>query len=253
MKYIYTISIVILINFCAKAQVEINHSIIPPINDSLEIKNVGIPKDSTGLVNLKDIRQHTYLFFNANLINDSLGIIMDTNLIKIKKGLLIYVKCNAPNIGTPKMSINGQSFLITKNNNGSLDSADILTDKILVLICNDTSFNLMNPERPPCPSGFSQVNENYCIQINESTGNFWKASRTCQKLGYRLCSWSEWYYACYHSATLGLNNMTNNWEMINQAQNEENMIKVVGLNSCETSTHGLISSQSNFYRCCFNF
>lgn len=252
MKNSIVVVIAFLFNLCAFAQIEINHTLKPIGNDSLAIKNVGAPQDSTGLVNLRDIRQRTYLFFNATLTNDSTSVQIDTSFIQIKKGLMIYLKCDNSNIGSVNMSVNGQNYLITKNNQHQLDSGDILTDKILVLICNDTSFNLMNPERPPCPSGFSQVNENYCIQVNESAGNFWKASRACQSMRYRLCSWSEWYYACYHQSALGLSNMTNNWEWVNQGQNEENTGKQVGNTTCEITMHGSLAVSAS-YRCCFNF
>jgi len=114
-----------------------------------------------------------------------------------------------------------------------------------------------------CPSGFTAVNNKYCIETNERTAaNLWTANFTCMDNNYMLASWSEWRYACQKG---GLNpalvNMTNSaWEWvrdINSADGSYNAAKawVVGNGSCTASDHpsNSSSSQSNShsYRCVF--
>ncbi len=233
-------------------QIEVTNGIVAPPNDSLEIQNVGSPTDSSELINLKDIRNRKYLFFNSTLINNTANITIDTTLIPLKSGLLFYLVCTSSNSAGCNIIINNDTLLIRKNNSNGLDSGDILSGKILVMIYDQSQVLLLNPEKPTCPAGFVQVNENYCIQINESSGNFWIGARTCAANGARLCNWSEWYYACNQSAALGLINMTNNWELINQGQNQYNNIKVVGNGKCNITYHNSINATIK-YRCCFNY
>ncbi len=53
----------------------------------------------------------------------------------------------------------------------------------------------------------------FCIEEDERTAAYWEyAKKTCADDGKRLPEPWEWKYACKNATTLGLNNMTNNWE-----------------------------------------
>jgi hypothetical protein len=69
-------------------------------------------------------------------------------------------------------------------------------------------------------------------------------------LGARLCSWSEWYFACQQSGDLALVNMTNNWEWIKWAKNEPYQAAGVGNANCTKTVHRSFVNL-DFFRCCF--
>ena len=107
-------------------------------------------------------------------------------------------------------------------------------------------------DRRPCPAGFAQVNELYCIEISErDTLDFRDASVACGTADARLCTWGEWYAACVQGATLGLSDLTGNWEWTNSAANSDNGVRNVGYASCSHAgvTNGYTVARN--FRCCF--
>lgn len=53
----------------------------------------------------------------------------------------------------------------------------------------------------------------FCIEEDERTAEAWEDAReTCAQAGKRLPEPAEWKYACEDAGTLGLNNMTDDWE-----------------------------------------
>jgi hypothetical protein len=53
----------------------------------------------------------------------------------------------------------------------------------------------------------------YCIEKNERSEKHWEdAKQACASLGKRLPEIFEWKFACQNASSLGLSNMTNNWE-----------------------------------------
>lgn len=233
------------------AQIQINNAIQAPYNDSISIKNIGIFTDSTQLVTTTSARINYGQYFTSTNSGDTLIIYSESDLYSVKNGLILYVKSPINNTGNSHLKMNSVKYPILKNKLSQLDKEDILTDKILVLYYKDSTFQLLNPENPPCPTGYVKVNKSYCIQTTETTGTFWNAITTCNNAGTRLCSWSEWYYACQNT-TLGLTGRTNNWEWINSGQNEPSQAKIVGNGVCEITTHGTLTNNYGI-RCCFSY
>ena len=69
-------------------------------------------------------------------------------------------------------------------------------------------------------AGTVGVNELFCIETQErDTLTFDIAAVVCGQQGMRLCTWGQWYTACTQATTLGLLNMTGEWEWTNSAAN----------------------------------
>lgn len=118
------------------------------------------------------------------------------------------------------------------------------------------------PAAANCPSGFTAVNNKFCIETTERVAaTFWNAHKTCQDLNYSLASWNEWRYSCQKSGlSPALVNMTNNWEWvgdINSSDGSYDATKgfIVGNGGCAKSDHpsnsGSSESSSWTYRCVF--
>lgn len=107
-------------------------------------------------------------------------------------------------------------------------------------------------EKKNCPAGFVSVNLNYCIEINERTDvQIFVANDTCMSRNARLCTWGEWHYACLKAGVLSLQNMTNNWEWVDDIVNENASVVVGDNGNCENMwNRGLENAHS--YRCCFS-
>lgn len=254
MSKIYLYLLFFVINFnevCG--QILINNSISNVDGDTLSIKNVGNLGDSSTLANLKQTRNNTPIFLTGVLINDTLNASFDTALFTIENGLVLMLTSDLANSNQVVIKLNSTCYQVSKANNNSLVKDDIIPQKIMILAYSQNKFIYLNPERSLCPSGYSKVNEKYCIETNERQADFWSAMTTCLSEGARLCSWSEWYYACRHSAALGIVNMYNlNWEWVHQSQNEVYQGKAVGRGRCDITIHRN-GTQLDFFRCCFDY
>lgn len=105
-----------------------------------------------------------------------------------------------------------------------------------------------------CPIGSVAVNEEYCIEIDETSGYNWaNALRRCAENNGHLCSPAEWVYACQIKNQLGLLNMTNNFEWINDATSDiNNDFFQAGLNGCTEFSHNGQYEMSYRHRCCYS-
>ncbi|NQV52152.1 MAG: hypothetical protein HQ500_03170 [Flavobacteriales bacterium] len=80
-------------------------------------------------------------------------------------------------------------------------------------------------ENTTCPSGYSQVNSNFCIETSAHTGDNWfQAADTCTANQATLPSWAEWYSG---TQVVGVDwSGTNTWEWLDQAS--QNNASIVG-------------------------
>jgi hypothetical protein len=233
------------------AQITIDNSIKAKDNDTLHILNLGTPVDSTNLISVNDIRENVPLFFTGSLVNDTFMLQLDSSLIELKKGLPVYISSSNENVSSLFIKVNGTTYNVKKNNGYPISGSEVVAQKVCIFIFDGTAFIFLNSELPKCPSTFAQPNTSYCIEKGERPGNFWTAVTTCNSLGYRLCSWSEWYYACQKAGT-GMTQITNNWEWINNGQNEPTDGKTVGYGKCYRTTHQALST-NYFFRCCLSY
>lgn len=148
----------------------------------------------------------------------------------------------------------GDTAFITKSITELLDTNNIAVNQYVELIYDGTNFQLLNNTQA-CPSGFVQVNNNYCIQMNEyGPMTIYDAMAFCDTLGGQLCSLSDWYYAC-QKTDLNLQDMTNNWEWINHGMDHTSDAATVGNGVCES----ILTRQSELwqggntaiFRCCY--
>ncbi|MBN4062487.1 hypothetical protein JYU20_04740, partial [Bacteroidales bacterium AH-315-I05] len=117
-----------------------------------------------------------------------------------------------------------------------------------VLTTDATGLATWQPRENKCPTGFTAANKQFCIEDNERAAATWfVAAQTCGDADARLCTWSEWYYACNK---LVLTAEINNWEWVEGDSNANGSAKVVGSGSI-TSDSGATTSSSFSYRCCF--
>ena len=161
------------------------------------------------------------------------------------------------NLGPVTLSVNGSAaYPVLVNGDQPLLPGDVGTGSTVSVVFDGTAFQLISArrlERKPCPPGTTQVNELYCIEdVQHDTLDFPHAANVCGSLGLKLCSWAQFYNACYHASELGLTDMVGDWEWTDDAANSDNSVRVTGQTSCTqisvTVGYGVIAR--NFH-CCF--
>lgn len=184
------------------------------------------------------------------------------------EGMSVYILTNNTNTGNMTININGLGIVpIYKNVSQEIEPNQVVVGQIIHLIYDGTAFQLMNDIREVCPSGFVDVNESYCIEINERVpAVYFDAINTCGNINAKLCSFDTWFYACQDiNASAQLVGMIGNWEWLDAggnnlstAQSTINTAHIIGETSCTDNFTGEIklSSTGNFqllpYRCCYN-
>jgi len=121
------------------------------------------------------------------------------------------------------------------------------------MVCDGTSWHIENASSGivggggSCPSGFSSVNAQYCIETDEhGSASWWNAVDACVDAGYKLCTWGEWYGACVNGVG---NDMTDDWEWVDDSA-ANSYPRYVGNGSCTVKGQQVITN-SQPYHCCY--
>lgn len=171
-------------------------------------------------------------------------------------GARLMVRAADPNSGPVTLAVNGLAALpVVKNGGEPLGPGDVHAGEVCALLFDGTVFHLVNERelpRRPCPSGYAQVNELYCISIaTNDTLTYAEAALVCGGQDAQVCTWGQWYVACTLTAQLGLQDMVGDWEWTNDAANADGSIRMVGNSSC---THaGIADAYASVLRshCCY--
>jgi hypothetical protein len=215
--------------------------------------------NTTDALNARTLQRGAYLFAEV-----SGGTAWQANvqpaIAQPQAGLCLLLRSTDVNTGGVTLSVNGSSPLVVlKDGDQPLQAGDVGAGETVSVVYDGSAFQLVSArrmDRKPCPSGTVAVNELYCIETQErDTLTFDIAAVICGQQGMRMCTWGQWYAACTQATTLGLQNMTGEWEWTNSAANSDESVRIVGSNSC---THAGIASgwgddaPARNYRCCFN-
>jgi|GEM_PF-5291673 len=200
-------------NFCLSAAVAfLQLSLVVPSLAQMQI-SAGLRNELTGMVTVgsgSDVVIGTGTAFTTELkIGDPISIageeftvtaIVDDTELMIS-GFHAAGALNA-------MAFTGTEILRTINAN---DEVSVVVDQRgeLVVstrlrvaeICDENGENCTSPSAI-CPSGFTAVNDEFCIETDENVAGsktWFDAVAACVDLDAHLCSWAEWYGACQKS------------------------------------------------------
>ncbi|HBI01758.1 MAG TPA: hypothetical protein PLR45_00615 [Flavobacteriales bacterium] len=244
-----------LFGFVALGQVEIRQSIhfTSPYDSLRTIKGMSHSVDSLNATTAWIGQQNILNYGVATLTgNDSISLSLSPNLSGYPNGLFLSFLSPITNSSENIRIRNGQlDFKKILNATGKkLDSANIQIGQYVLLIFVDSAFHMVSTPYSPCLNNTVAINENLCIDFDETiAATFYIASKTCGDRNGHLCSWNEWYIACYHQGA-NLNNMNNNWEWIDDAANNADAAKLVGFGTCNDGTYAP-PIQNFAFRCCY--
>jgi hypothetical protein len=218
------------------------------------IEGIVLAYDSTS-----GIPYTAFLETKLNYISNQTGsLILNVNLISplsyYPEGFELFIKSLTSNTGSLFLNVNNLGPVeIKKRDTISLMANEIIPNQIFKVMYDGTYFILQSPSLLKCPTGFTDANDNFCIELNERTAaSYLTAVNSCYSINARLCSWGEWYYAC-QKTSLGLSNMVNNYEYVDDTSDHSNTVLIVGSGSCtSTYTFLLTGTQTHSYRCCYS-
>lgn len=170
--------------------------------------------------------------------------------------LIVNIPTVLDSINTPiYLKINQQSPVLIKTIfQDTVSNLEMVTGNHLVLMYDGLSFIIINHQTYPCPPGYKQMNDKYCIQTTRNTKkSFWQATKICNDKGYHLCTYQEWYYACINNT--GMSNMPQNFEWVHSTSNHNvHALKIGEASSCTNADSETTSSTGlpMYYRCCYH-
>lgn len=172
-------------------------------------------------------------------------------------GTHITIKVPEGASGPVSILLNGQGpYSVLTGPATPLQAEEVAPGSVLSLVFLANSFQLMNGTTRTlraCPVGTVAVNGQFCIDAQQDTAvvDFFNAARICGERGTRLCSWAEFHMACVNGGTLGLQNMTGDYEWIGSACNEDGSARIAGFNGCTAVGCSLAAGSTAYsFRCC---
>lgn len=215
------------------------------------IADAASPDDA---LNASSLRAGGYLY--AEVSGDAWQASLTPTAAPVSGMRLMLHVANA-NMGPVTLAIDGSpAYPVLANGDQPLLAGDVGAGSTVSVVFDGAAFQLISArriERKPCPSGTVQVNELYCIEAQQhDTLEFPDAANVCGSLGMKLCSWAQFYNACYHAAELGLTDMVGDWEWTDDAANSDNSVRVTGQSSCtQISVTVAWGVAARNFHCCF--
>lgn len=172
-------------------------------------------------------------------------------------GMELIVRVTSVNTGAVTIDLGaGGIHALVKDASSPLEGGELTPGMMARLLYDGDSFHLTNGRpltKRPCPTGFVQVNEQFCIEPDQrDTLMFPAAAIACGSIGARLCTWSEFLTACNQATDLGLVNMVGDYEWSNNTANGDMLVRVVGQFSCNSgATAEAVGLQARPFRCCY--
>ena len=182
---------------------------------------------------------------------------MKTKLLVLLFFMSVFYTDVFSQAGTGKIGINTTAPTKTLDIKGDLRVRMIRdTSGNLKQLAVDDSGNVYkvigsNSISDTCPTGFVSVNNEYCIEPNERTATtWWNAIQICGSLNAHLCEIYEWYFAALNGPSLGMTNLTGNWEWIGDTAGA-GTVRYVGLTSIKDIATAVPYDTVYYeFRCC---
>ena len=254
-----SIIIILILSFSvAQAQFEVDKPFV--LNGTLgsdrQVSGLGQPVEENALISVSALRSGAVNYATA-IGTNNLQVNIEPALGDLVAGTMLNLFITNNNSGPVSITVNSLSSVpLYKNISNDLAAFDIMTGQIISVIYDGSAFQLLSGrsiERRECPVDMAEVNDLYCIEIEErDTLHFHNAATICGDLDRRICSWGEWHGACQDNS-ISLNNMIGNWEWTNTTSNADQSVRIVGSISCTISGNSPAQpTPARNFRCCLS-
>lgn len=243
------------------SQVLVSKKIILNGEDSLNrtVSGIAFPEKSSNATNAAGLQTSQLIYAKTEGTGNMLDLTIIPAILQYVPGMVINFKISEKNTGPVKIRLSNLPFMdLRKNGIIPLDSFDLDKGLLVTAIFDGDMFQVISPLNRKCPDGFASVNKDFCIQVKEvaDTVDWFIATKTCGDMGARLCTQSEWVYACQKTQLLNLINIFDNTEWIDTAGNSVNEAKAMGVDfegnhNCRSGQTAPVSNKNTF-RCCYS-
>ncbi len=258
--YILFLLLILTLAYPVRGQVEVADTIklTSTQSSSRIITGVAKPSNELNAANADGIINNHHKFALASGTPDSIDLSLSPSISTYLPGSQVMFFAPSSNTDSVLVNVDGLGFVpLNKGYGVKLDSGDLKAGLVVNAIYDGTQFIILSELNKSCPSGYTSVNDYYCIHIDEQADSvdYWQAIVACADENARLCTWSEWYNACRKLGT-SLNNMIDNWEFVDGAQNylaaspTKTRAKLAGEFACEEGSGGN-PTVPRAYRCCY--
>jgi hypothetical protein len=258
MKYLKSLFL-FFISISAFSQVIISEKIVLSSPDSANrhVTGIAYPESPSNAANASSLLNGQLIYGQASGTNQ-LVVNLNPPVSQYIQGMVVNFKTSGANTGATTLQLNNLSPVpVKKNGTFPLDSLDLAPDQLVTVIFDGNSFQVLSRLNRRCPSGFVDVNKDFCIELVErDTMTWFQATKVCGDMNGRLCTQSEWAFACQQTPLLNLVNMTDNLEWIDSAGNSSNQCKAmgvdqVGYSGCNAG-YTQVCTVNKTFRCCYS-
>lgn len=244
------------------AQLEIPGPIVldSPVSEERQIKGLADPLVPDAAMSLDAARATTTSFTFLQGSASMTGTLVPTPQAYVA-GMAITVVPTLTNEAAATVDLNGLGpRFIVKQGNVVLAAGELEPQVPVRVMYDGEYFQLISSVQLQCPEGLSAVTKEYCISDNavEATSYFTAAAQ-CAAQGTRLCTISEWAFAC--RSMPGFLATVQEAEWVDHAANYTNGAKLVGAGiDGEDVASGTgcafggqdVPTSNHKYRCCAN-
>lgn len=240
------------------AQVRVDAPIVLDGPDAGDRQVIGL-RDAAAedeAVNARTLRDAPYRYAEVSNTADW-QVELDPPLSEVTTGTALMIRSTAGSAGPVTLTVDGQGpYPLLKGNGTALEAGDIGAGETAYMVFDGTAFQLVGARRlakRPCPPNAVEVNPLYCIEIAETDSmTFSEAAVVCGERNGRLCTWGEWHRACVIAQSLGLQQISGNYEWTNSAANGDGNVRVVGSTACSAvGTGPAFTAPGRPFRCCY--
>lgn len=256
-RLLFSVTLAAVCALTSSAQVRVDAPIIldGAATGDRQVQGLRNAAGTTEAVNAGSLRHAPYRYAEAG--GNAWSITLVPTVATVEAGLVLLVKSLDDITGPLTLSVDGAGpFPVRKGNGAELGANDIGAGAMAHLVFDGSAFQLVSARRMdkrPCPTGSVQVTDQFCIEVNERDSvNFTEASIACGQANGRLCTWGEFYNACARATTLGIQNITGNYEWTNDAASGDGNVRVVGVVNCTAvGTAPAWNAAGRAFRCCY--
>lgn len=243
------------------SQVKVDNKLIFNSTDSTDnkITNTAVPQESSQGVNAGTVSDDQLVVSPSTQSGDTVNVTLTIFPDTLKAGFMVRFAAADTNGNFTFLKINSLSPFSLKSGLNELVNGVFQPGDMVTCMFDGNNFQVISiDESFTCPTGFVNVNDRYCIEKNERPlAYFQNAVNACGNRNARLCTWSEWQFACTQDGALGLNNMRTNFEFLNDASDHSEDVALIGnggsCNSMDSVATSIIStSYRRNYRCCYS-
>lgn len=220
------------------------------IDEQRTLIGLAAPVQSDAMITVEGAVRSEWAWAAAVEQADTLVLSFSPSLASVRDGLLLRFLAPTAIRGPMWLRVPGTTPLaLVRIDELPITEGQIVAGQVCEVLHVNGLFHLLNTADRGCPSGYLQVNANYCIESYSSNPlNFYDSIDQCALKGGKLCTWDEYQAAC-QLLDGQFENMFASWEWIDDTSNHLHTANQAGRTSCE-GNRSLIVTVTARVRCC---